>query len=390
MKILYLTARQPYPVTKGDQIIAYEQIKELSKKHDIYLVSYYNENYKSLMNEMNKYCKEVYLFKDNKIKQCISMIKTIINFNSIQSNCYYRYGIKNKIRKIYKEIQPDIVHVQSFRMAEYFLKDDISKSIDLIDAYSLNMLKRAEKSKNIFKPVWYLEYHLLKRCEQKILQNYKYKFIVADRDKNYLNDSSIIVNPNGTEFLERDTVKRDIDENINLIFQGNMSYYPNVEAVEFLINQLLPELKRIKSNVKLYIVGSNPSKELLKYKSKSIIITGYVDSMKPYLDISDIAIYPIFSATGIQNKVLQSLASKIPCIISNEVALGIPGLVNGKNILIANTMEDYLKYFKLTLENKEEIDKIVENGYKLIKEHYSWKKHVGIIENIWANEVVKK
>ena len=85
-----------------------------------------------------------------------------------------------------------------------------------------------------------------------------------------------------------------------------------------------------------------------------------------------------------------SLASKIPCIISNEVALGIPGLVNGKNILIANTMEDYLKYFKLTLENKEKIDKIVENGYKLIKEHYSWKKHVGIIENIWANEVVKK
>lgn len=390
MKILYLTARQPYPVTKGDQIIAYEQIKELSKNHDIYLVSFYNDNYDMFMNEMSKYCKKIYLFKDNKFKQLISMMKTFINFISIQSNCYYRYNADRKIKEIYKEIKPDIVHVQSFRMAKYFIKEDINKSIDLIDAYSLNMLKRAEKASIIFKPLWYLEYILLKKYEQKILENYKYKFIVAQRDKEYLGDKSIIVNPNGTSLDNNTRDRKELyNKNINLIFQGNMSYYPNVQAVNFLIKELLPGLRESYPNIKLFIVGSNPSKEILKYRSENIEVTGYVESMKPYLNITDIAIYPIFSATGIQNKVLEAMASKIPCIISKEVSMGISGLRNKENIFIANNINDYLAYFKLILNCPEEVNSIISNGYNLIKEKYSWNRHTNVVENIWIDEVVK-
>lgn len=391
MKILYLTARQPFPVTKGDQIIAYEQIKELSKRHEIYLITFYTNDYNLLISEMNKYCKGIYLFKDSAFKQLCAMTKTIFNFNSIQSNCYYRYSINRKIKEIYNKINPDIVHVQSFRMAKYFINEDINKSIDLIDAYSLNMLKRAEKARIIFKPLWYLEYNLLKRYEEKILQNYKYKFIVAQRDKEYLNDKSIVVNPNGTSLDNEIKRKNGLhNEKINLIFQGNMSYYPNVQAVLFLVNELLPKLKNIYPNIKLYIVGSNPSKEILKYKSEDIEVTGYVESMKPYLDIADISIYPIFSATGIQNKVLEAMANKIPCIISQEVSLGIPGLINKENILIAKDYNDYLNYFKFILDSKNEEELIVNKGYDLIKERYSWGRHTTIAENIWINEVVKK
>lgn len=389
MKILYLTARQPFPVTKGDQIIAYEQIKELSKRHEVYLATFYTDGYEVLISEMNKYCKEIYLFKDNIFKQLCAMGKTILNFNSIQANCYYRYSINRKMKEIYDKINPDIVHVQSFRMAEYFINEDINKSIDLIDAYSLNMLKRAEKARTILKPLWYLEYDLLKRYEQKIIKNYKYKFIVAQRDKDYLNDKSIIVNSNGTNIYDNEKKTRNVDKNINMIFQGNMSYYPNVQAVVFLINELLPKLKNIYPNIKLYVVGSNPSKEILKYKNEDIEITGYVESMKPYLDIADISIYPIFSATGIQNKVLEAMANKIPCIISKEVSLGIPGLINKENILIAENDNDYLKYFKFILNSKNEEELIVSKGYNLIKEKYSWEKHTSIVENIWINEVVK-
>lgn len=294
MKILYLTARQPYPVTKGDQIIAYEQIKQLSKRHDIYLVSFYDNDYESLIGEMDKYCKKIYLFKDSNMKQALSMVKTIVNSNSIQANCYYRYSVNKKIKEIYNNIKPDIVHVQSFRMAEYFIKENINKSIDLIDAYSLNMLKRAEKAKIILKPLWYLEYLLLKRYEKKVLKSYKHKFIVAERDKLYLKDDSIIVNSNGTSIYDIEMRKPKKKNTINMIFQGNMSYYPNVQAAEFLINELVPQLKNIYPNIKLSIVGSNPSKEILKYASKDIEVTGYVKSMKPYVKKADIGIYPIF------------------------------------------------------------------------------------------------
>lgn len=389
MKILYLTARQPYPVTKGDQIIAYEQIKQLSKKHDIYLISFYNGDYEALINEMNKYCKKVYLFKDSKYKQVLSMIKTLVNFNSIQANCYYRYSVNKKIKEIYNKVKPEVVHVQSFRMAEYFIKDDVNKSIDLIDAYSLNMLKRAEKAKMFLKPLWYFEYFLLKRYEQKALKSYKYKFIVAERDKKYLKDDTIIVNSNGTIIYNNKKEIYKDEQNINIIFQGNMSYYPNVQAVEFLIEKLMPKLKNVYSNINLSIVGSNPSKDILRYKSEDIEITGYVESMQPYIEKANIGIYPIFSATGIQNKVLEAMGNKIPCIISEEVSLGIPGLINENNIFIAYNIHDYIKYFDFILNNPKEVEIVVNNAYNLIKEKYSWERHVTVVENIWLDEVVK-
>ncbi len=391
MKILYLTARQPYPVTKGDQIIAYEQIKELSKNHEIYLVSFYNKDYKILVNEMNKYCKKLYLFKDSKIKQLIAASKTVFNFSSIQANCYYRYDVNKKIKEVYNEIEPDIIHVQSFRMARYFLDENIkNKSIDLIDAYSLNMLNRAKKAKNILKLLWYSEYHLLKRFEKDILKRYKYKFIVAERDKDYLQDSGIVVNYNGTSLNNENKKEINKNNNVNIIFQGNMSYYPNVQAVIFLIEELLPKIKLLCSNVKLLVVGSNPSKEILKYKSEDIEFTGYVESMKPYLNSADMAIYPIFSATGIQNKVLEAMASKIPCIVSKEAASGVLGLVDMKNILIADNLDQYISCFEYILNNKDDINLIVNEGYNLIKEKYSWGRNVSVLEKIWIDEVVKE
>jgi glycosyltransferase involved in cell wall biosynthesis len=391
VKILYLTARQPYPVTKGDQIIAYEQIKELSERHEIFLVSFYNEDCDVLLDEMNKYCKKIYLFKDSKIKQLIAMLKTFVNFSSIQANCYYRYNVNRKVKEIYNEIKPDIVHVQSFRMAKYFFGDNIKKkSIDLIDAYSLNMLNRAKKAKNILKPLWYTEYYLLKKFEKDILKNYKYKFIVAKRDKDYLKDESIVINYNGTSLDNENRQEISKKDNVNIVFQGNMSYYPNVQAVKFLIEELLPKIRLIYPKIKLSVVGSNPSKDILKYKSEQIEFTGYVDSMKPYLNASDMAIYPIFSATGIQNKVLEAMASKVPCIISKEAALGVPGLIDKKNILIADNLEKYINYFEFILNNKASINSIVNEGYNLIKEKYSWKRHVSVLENTWIDKVVEE
>ncbi|MVX67320.1 glycosyltransferase [Clostridium chromiireducens] len=391
VKILYLTARQPYPVTKGDQMTAYEQIKELSKRHEIYLISFYTEQYDVLYSEMIKYCKKIYLIKDTKIKQVISMLKTFINFNSIQANCYYRYGVHKKVREIFEEIKPDIVHVQSFRMANYFIDNDIrKKSIDLIDAYSLNMLNRAKKSKRILKPLWYSEYYLLRRFEENILNKYKYKFIVAGRDKEYLKDQSIVVNNIGTSLDSENKKEINKKGNINIVFQGNMSYYPNVQAVKFIAEELLPSIKIVYPNVKFSIVGSNPSKNILKYESENIEFTGYVESMKHYLNAADMGIYPIFSATGIQTKVLEAMASKVPCIVSKEIALGIPELVNKKNVLIANDLKEYISCFEFILNNNDAVDSIVEEGYNLIKEKYSWERHVSVLESIWIDEVVKE
>lgn len=381
MKILYITARQPYPVIKGDQIIAYEQIKELSKKNEVYLITFFKDEIdkKNLLDEMNKYCKKIYCYKHTSINKVFSMLKVIINLKPIQMNMFYRFDIKKKINNIYNEINPDVVHVQSFRMAEYFLGRKIRKSIDLIDSYSENMRKRAEGSK-LLKTLWYLEYKLLVRYEEKLISDFPVKTLVSERDKVHFKDKSIAVNYNGTSISMNEAIPYRND----IIIQGNMSYFPNVEAVEYIKNELLEELKIINRDIKLYIVGGNPCAKVKSLNNdKDVIVTGYVRDMEEYLHKCKVAIYPIFSATGMQNKVLESMAAGVPCIISEECLKGIPGLVNNKNVLVAKTKDEYINLYKKLITNKDFYMNIRKDAYKFVSDNYSWQRNCNKLIKLW-------
>ncbi|WP_105618544.1 glycosyltransferase family 4 protein [Vallitalea okinawensis] len=389
MKILYLTARQPYPYIKGDQLISYNQIKELSKRHKVYLVSFYENQLNELDKEMSKYCEEIYLFNSNKLSKIISSLKVFYNGKSIQANMFYMKKIRDIIDKLYNEIKPDIVHVLSFRMAEYFIDKKTKKSITLVDAYSLNMRLRRDKCKNILKLLWHTEYLLLKKYENKVLNKYDIKTIVAERDKKYLLNENIIVNPIGVNldynFLHECKQKyrdKEVSNNYtNIIFQGNMSYFPNIKAIKFLVNEIMPKLNR---RIRLFLVGGQVSKEIQILKNSDIIITGYVDKIEQYLAIADIAIYPIFEATGMQNKVLEALAAQIPCITTDQCLTGIKGLKHKENILIANTVDEFVNCFKLLENNDKLLYQMKNNGYKLIQREYSWDRNVTQLEELWG------
>ena len=388
MKIVYLAARQPYPAIKGDQTITYNQIKELSKKHEVFLITFCEHSEDELIKEMNKYCSGVTIFRDTRLKKFIATMKTLYNFKSIQANCFYRYSTSTKINKIIDEVSPDVVHAQSFRMAEYMMNSRYNKSIEMIDAYSLNMDKREKRTKSPLRLLWKVENNLLVKYEKKIIKNYKVKTIVAQRDKDYLDDESIVVNPIGISVdntILNETRASRKKEHINVVFQGNMSYYPNIDAAEYLVLNILPKLRK-KYNLKLYIVGGNPSKRVLDLKSEDIIVTGYVNNLENYLGKADIAIYPIESATGIQNKVLEAMASGVPTVISKACAEGIPGVKNLHNTLIANSEDEYMQHFTEIIGNQCLREKISNNALELIEHEYSWKRNVELLEKVWKKE----
>lgn len=386
MKILYLTARQPYPVVKGDQIIAYEQIRELSKNNEVYLVTYADKDIEILKSEMNKYCKEILILNDNKFKSILSMSKSFFNLNSIQANQFYRISSKMKINKYFKKVCPEVVHVQSFRMAKYFMNYNGAKSIDLIDAYSLNMYKRFKQEKTVIKWLWNIEYKLLLKYENQILKKYRNKTIVAQRDKEYFKDDSIVVNPNGTsvniseinKYIKTDGKSRDA-----IIFQGNMSYFPNVEAVTYIKNFLWDKIKKKNNNAYIYIVGGKPSNQIKEINQVDFKVTGYVKDMQEYLAKAYVAMYPIQSATGMQNKVLEAMAAGVPTIISKECLKGIPGLQHNINIIVAEHEDEYIEFYDKLINNEEYYLLIQSNALKFIEKNYTWEINVKKLINMW-------
>lgn len=385
MKILYLSARQPYPCVKGDQVVAYEQIKRLSQGNKIILITFYKDKKNELFEEMAKYCSQVILIKDNPFKKLLSMIKTISDLKPLEVNMFYRKWIQKLIDRLIIDEEIDQLHVNTFRMARYGMENSFSnKSIDLIDACAFNMKIRRNRASKWIKWLWGFEYHLLNKFEKQIVEKYPIVTVVAERDRVVLGNESVIVNNLGV--FESGDISSDRllnAESFNIVFQGNLSYYANVEAIEHLIDKIYLTLKEKFNNINLYIIGAKPSFKIKKKLREDIILIRDVKLMAPYLSQADLTIYPIFSATGTQLKVLESMALGIPTIVSEEVAKGLDD-ESAKYVYIAHDEQEFICLAENVINEMHDKKKTVD-AMKHIQNKYSWDNHVKKLEKLWED-----
>lgn len=390
MKVLYVTARPPYPPHRGDQLIAYEQIKNLSNKEkfEVFLVSIIRseKEKQDVENVLGKYCKKIYFVKTNAVLLYMSILKTLYNVKPLQVNMYTGFSIRKQINKIIKSVNPDLIHVQTIRLANLFADSNIPKTLDMIDILSLNMYRRSLKERFILKQILKLESLLLKRYEDKMVKKFNLTSIVSKND--LINSSiklkdDIIVNPNGTSIIDKPINKNSIKKEKVFLFHGNMSYFPNIEAMANFINEVWPSIVGKYPNYKLYIVGKDPVEKIKKYNGKNnIIVTGFVEDITEYLLKAKIGIYPLNSGTGMQNKILEALACGLPSIASNYAIQGIQG-ISTNEILIANTKHEYIQTIE-RLINDDDLRKTFElKGQEFILDNYSWNKNTARLMSMW-------
>ena len=133
--------------------------------------------------------------------------------------------------------------------------------------------------------------------------------IVSNKDFQNINSKNIFTLPIG---INLDFVKRikNLNNNNRIIFTGNMNYFPNLEAIEWFIKNCWFNIKFKIKDCELYIVGRNPTKKLLKLiaKEDKIFVTGEVKSVFDYIKTSSLAIAPMQSGSGMQNKIIEAMA----------------------------------------------------------------------------------
>ncbi len=373
-KTLVILSRIPYPLEKGDKLRAYHFIKELSKWEEIHLVAISDEPVQqSSIDELKKYCKEIHVFPVSKWSIAVNILKSFIMGLPLQSGYFYNSKVAATIASLIEKTKPDHIFLQLLRTTEYVKNiHGIEMTLDYMDAFAKGMERRFETAYFPANRIYKWEYFRLRNYEGRVYHWFKNKLIISEQDLNSLfipDMAEVKIIPNGvdTDFF----APREMKKKYDLLFFGNMSYPPNVSAAKYLCQEILPLLLKDYPDIKIAISGSEPTNEVLSLGGKNVEITGWIDDMREVIAQSKIMVAPMLIGTGLQNKLLQAMAMKIPCVTS-ALANNALGAENMESILVARNPEDYAKAIKLLLQNPEIYKSIAENGQHFVNANFNW------------------
>jgi len=241
-----------------------------------------------------------------------------------------------------------------------------------MDALGYGMLIRAERQSALKRWIYRIEAKRLLSYEQHIFDYFDFHTIISEQDKNRIRHpeaGKISVIPNGIDDSFFDSLKRT--EEYDLVFVGNMSYAPNIDAVEFLVREILPGLGKIK----LLIAGAAPDHRVKKLASDNVVISGWVDDIRTSYTSARIFVAPMRIGTGLQNKLLEAMALGTPCVTTSLVNNALQAK-DGEEIIIADSKEEMIHAIRSLLGNKTLREDIAEKALVFVKKNYNWKNSV--------------
>lgn len=155
-----------------------------------------------------------------------------------------------------------------------------------------------------------------------------------------------------------------------LLFEGTMSYAPNIEGAEYLVREILPLVQQSIPGASVIIVGRNPTPKIQALASADVEVTGTVDDIRLHMRRGALLACSLRSGSGLKNKILQSWAMGIPVVAT---PISVPGLggIDGGNLLLADGPEAFAAQCVRLLRSPDLSARIAQAGRELAVERYS-------------------
>ena len=361
----------------GATLPIYHLIKELGNKYEINLVSFDSEKYsikelEGYLNEHNSIKIPEHLDFMNQLKYTV---KNMMSYDNINTRSFLNYYYHKNMSKLISEKTTEDIDLVITDMPMAFYAKNIQKpkivyAFDAVSNYNYNMYKKSDNV--ISKIYWYLNYLKIHRYE-KVYNSFDYCVLVNNKGKKLLKkdiDTPIEVIANGVD--TKYFTNKSVEDEVKLVFLGDMSTPPNNDAVKYFIENIYPEvLKEISIN--FYIVGRNPSNYIQQLsENPNITVTGSVNDVRTYLTKGSIFITPMISGTGIKNKILEAMSMELAVV---STSIGISGIDSDNNIhyLLADTPEAFKQKIIQLFHDKKLRDDLGISARLFVEKNYSWK-----------------
>ncbi|MFV8193448.1 glycosyltransferase [Acinetobacter soli] len=341
-------------IPEAGQKISYQNLKKYVEEGcNVHLITFVNKNEKKYTYENEFfYCASIEIIDINNFMRFFNFIR---NFSlplkiGIRNSSVFKHKL-NRLLDIYPDAY---IHIEYEEGANFLFGINNEAKVVFHDIISQSIKRFLDKEKNFFRKQWLLfQYFITMRWEKKIIKEKFEKIVLNDKDKDLLVDMgcceseiTVLYPVVSNKFSLVDTSNRSKK---NILFWGAMNRFENQDAILWFIEEIFPLVIKKNPYIVLYIVGANPSDNILKLSSKNIIVTGFVDNPIVFFEKCSVAIVPLRYGAGIKIKVLEALAAKLQVV---STSVGAEGIRNKEGLLYTeDTIEGFAnKVIELTLE----------------------------------------
>lgn len=379
-KVLFVSARLPYPTLEGHQIRAFGILKQLSNDFDIHLLSLLREGESiDRSNNLGELCKSIKGVEvESGVFSAVSAgINAILQNKPLVVTKYVTKKLRKNFLQQIEEIKPDIIHLDLLPLAG--LIDLIPEGVKVvINEHNLesDLIRQKLKTLNSFvlQLIYQREYKTLSKFEARVCQHVDLVLACSERDAEGLSSigaRNVHCIPNGVD------AKRLQPDNSNklkktLVFLGGMGWYPNRLGIIWFLDKVFPLILKQDPDITLQIIG-NPEPLIIipNAINENVERLGFVDDFIPYVQQATLMIVPLSVGSGTRLKVVEGLALG-KCMVSTTKGAEGVGLTHGVDILFADTPEQFSAEVLGVVNSVERVLLIENNARKLADSVYDW------------------
>ena len=377
MRILICASDAPLPPTNtGFRRQLVGLFPELSKRHEVRLIGYRMPN-QSTTGAAESGMRIIDFRRPSPAENARDLALAMIRRRPLRSERLVQ-GLIGPLREELARFGPDLVHVGPGKLAG--LKRELGsmpKVLMVMDTWHLNVDARADAATGIRRPLLRADAQRIRRFEASEYRGFDRVVVSNEGDLAELRerDSTLpfTVIPIGFDASAYAPDPEALVDPNRIIFHGAMSYAPNVRAVEFLARRVLPRVRAARPEAHLVIVGRDPSPRVVDLDElDGVHVTGEVDDMRSWLTSSRVWAGPFLDGTGIKTKLLEAMATDLPCVVTPLGHRGLDDITSGEQLLVGSIEQEVAAHLLAVIDDDELARRLGRAGGEYVRPRYDW------------------
>lgn len=383
MRILFIVDSIPFPILGGASLRNYNLLRRLAAEHEVWLVAFTkNAEQTKSVEHIKEFCAGVEVVESHSqsaLSDLPNYIKYVLNGIPPELRLFKSKALIQKIQDLLSQIQFDVIHIDQIFMGLYLEEIPIEEQsrtlwgLHDVDFVKYERIIQLEQKKVRRFRLW-LNNQFMYHWEPNYAAKFGRCITVSELDKQLLIDENpdlkIEVIPNGVDAFSFAPMP-EFQGKHALIFVGNMAYLPCIDAVLYFYEQILPIILQSIPDVEFWIVGKDPSEQILRLNSDKVHVTGRVEDVRPYYEQSTVCVVPLRAGGGTRLKILEAIALGRP-VVSTSIGCEGLNLLDNEHILIADDPVSFAQKTIRLLTDPSFRQHVVCNGRQIIETRYDW------------------